>query len=306
MSARVSNVKVLLSHLFRKLLALIHWKFRSNHQTQRLKPLVSSEFFTKKPKKIDHLGKMDKTESTWSNEVGLIEDPDITNSISDAMLELTNVKKTGENVESQLVKASFEDDEIKEELGSTKSRTRKLTEKGKQERIRKLRNDQITALKAVSRKRTEITKLRSDQNNLEVVKNQLTELDRLCQNYQDCYNEYQTALSSPEDKEEASAHFEFKEIDIFEYRNGVANWIATCEQRLSDQFDNLSGHHSRKSCSNSSRSSRNSKNSLMSAHAKEKIKSISLRSKIAWYNFKLHSSHVPNRNFSKKERKYHK
>ena len=44
----------------------------------------------------------------------------------------------------------------------------------------------------------------------------------------------------------------------------VVNWITACEERLSDQFDNLSGHHS-----NKSRSSRISNNSL---GAKEKAK----------------------------------
>ena len=112
-----------------------------------------------------------------------------------------------------------------------------------------------------------MSKLMNNENNLEVVKYQLTELDRLCQHFEGFQNEYLYALSSPEDKEEASAHFGFKESDIFEYRNMVVNWITACEQRLSDQFDNLSGRHS-----NKSRSSRISKNSSLSLQAKEKAK----------------------------------
>ena len=204
---------------------------------------------------------MDK--STCSNE-----DPAIANFISDDFtLEPTNENEPNETIENELAKASIEDDKTKVELEPSNTRIRKLTEKGREERIRKLRNDQITALKAVTRKRTDITKLMNDENNLEIVKNQLTELDRLCQHYEDCHNEYLDALSSLEDKEEASTHFEFKESDIFEYRKRVANWISTCEQRLSDQFDNLSGRHSHKS-----RSSKNSKNSSLSSRAKEKAK----------------------------------
>lgn len=196
------------------------------------------------------------------------EDPAVANFISDDFtLEPTNENEPNETIENELAKASIEDDKTKVELEPSNTRTRKLTEKGREERIRKLRNDQITALKAVTRKRTDITKLMNDENNLEIVKNQLTELDRLCQHYEDYHNEYLDALSSPEDKEEASTHFEFKENDIFEYRKRVANWISTCEQRLSDQFDNLSGRHSHKS-----RSSKNSKNSSLSSRTKEKAK----------------------------------
>ena len=54
-----------------------------------------------------------------------------------------------------------------------------------------------------------------DENNLEVVKNQLMELDILSQHNDDCYG-YQ-------DQAEASAHLEFKENDIFEYCKRVAN-----------------------------------------------------------------------------------
>ena len=100
----------------------------------------------------------------------------------------------------------------------------------------------------------------NNENNLEVVKYQLTELDRFCQYFEDYQNEYLYALSSPEDKEDAPAHFGFKESDVFEDRKMVVNWITACEQRLSDQFDNLSGRPSHKS-----RTSRISKNFSLSS-----------------------------------------
>lgn len=77
----------------------------------------------------------------------------------------------------------------------------------------------MSAPSAVTRKRTDILKLMNDRENLLIVKNELTELDRLCQHFQDCYNALYHELRSEEDKEEVSAHFSFKESDIFEYRN---------------------------------------------------------------------------------------
>ena len=52
---------------------------------------------------------------------------------------------------------SNEDVDIHSELSAPSVRSRTLTVKGQEERIRHLRTEQITALKAVSRKRTEMT-----------------------------------------------------------------------------------------------------------------------------------------------------
>ena len=49
----------------------------------------------------------------------------------------------------------------------------------------------------------------------------------------------------------------------------VVNWLTAFEQRVSDQFDNLSGRYSKKSRSSESRIS---KNSSLSSRAKEKAK----------------------------------
>ena len=97
-----------------------------------------------------------------------------------------------------------------------------------------LMNEQRTALKAVSRKRTEMTQLMCDENNLHFVKNELTALDGLCQQFQEAYNRHYEALSSPEDKEQAALHFGLKESDIFEYRKQVVDWIKFCEERLGE------------------------------------------------------------------------
>ena len=106
-------------------------------------------------------------------------------------------------------------------------------------------------MKAVSRKRTEMSRLMSDENNLHFVKNELIALDRLCQQFQEAYNRHLEVLSSPEDKEQAALHFGLKENDILEYRKQVVDWINLCEDRLSDQLDGISearsSHLSRKS-----------------------------------------------------------
>ena len=159
-----------------------------------------------------------------------------------------------------------EDVDIHSELSAPSTRSRTLTIKGQEERIRHLRTEQITALKAVSRKRTEMTQLMSDENNLHFVKNEVIALDRLCQQFQDAYNRHLEALSSPEDKEQAALHFGLKENAIFEYRKQVVDWINLCEERLSDQLDRVSKAHS------SQRTHLSCKSHTSSAQAQERAK----------------------------------
>ena len=120
------------------------------------------------------------------------------------------------------------------ELSAPNVRSRTLTVKGQEERIRHLKIEQNTALKA------EMTQLMCDENNLYFVKNELIALDRLCQQFQEAYNRHHEALSSPEDKEQAAMNFGLKESDIFEYRKQVVDWINLCKERLSDQLDQIS------------------------------------------------------------------
>lgn len=110
----------------------------------------------------------------------------------------------------------------------------------------------------------------NDRENLLIVKNELTELDRLCQHFQDCYNALYHELRSEEDKEEVSAHFFFKESDIFEYRKQVTDWITSCEYRLNSQLDRASVHSSRKS--RLTRSSKSLVSSSLSERTRQKEK----------------------------------
>ena len=80
------------------------------------------------------------------------------------------------------------------------TRSRKLTDKGKEEKIRRLEQKRMTALSAVTCKRTVITKLMTDTNNLDVVKMELTQLDILCEKFEYTQNLYLEELDLPEDK----------------------------------------------------------------------------------------------------------
>ena len=68
-------------------------------------------------------------------------------------------------------------------------RIRKLTEKGEEENIRRLKQQQTNTLTAVSCKRTYI-KLMTDRRNLDVVKAELNQLDSLCKQFHDAHNLY--------------------------------------------------------------------------------------------------------------------
>ena len=69
-------------------------------------------------------------------------------------------------------------------------RIRKLTEKGEEENIHQLKQQQTNTLTAVSCKRTDINKLMTDQRNLDVVKAELNQLDSLCKQFHDAHNLY--------------------------------------------------------------------------------------------------------------------
>ena len=69
---------------------------------------------------------------------------------------------------------------LQDDLGP---RHRKLTEKGKEEKFNRLKREQTAALKAVTRKRTELSVLMIDANNLHLVKTGITALNDLFKEY---------------------------------------------------------------------------------------------------------------------------
>ena len=208
---------------------------------------------------------MASNESTCLNK-GTFSDYDVTHGNTDDKMELTNTGfsrflETDEvaEEESNLVQENAElnfDSDLNENEES--KRTRKLTEKGKEERVSRLKQKRTIALSAVSRKRTDITKLMNDRNNLHVVKTELTQLDILCQQFADAHDFFLNELEESEDKQRESDYFTVKENDIFEYRKGVANWITSSEERLSDHLDRLSEIDKRSQKSRASNLSRTS------------------------------------------------
>ena len=109
--------------------------------------------------------------------------------------------------EPELTNANVSDEERSETITESAenfdegTRIRKLTDKGKEEKIRCLKQKQTTAISAVTRKRSDIAKLMTDTNNLDVVKTELTQLDILCEQFEYTHNLYLEELDLPEDKE---------------------------------------------------------------------------------------------------------
>ena len=191
--------------------------------------------------------KMATNEATWSNKGTLSESVDVRLRNSDDRMELTrhileDIEE--ENLETLKNEKGNENAKNFDTDNEESQRIRKLTEKGEEEKIRRLKQRRTNALTAVSRKRTDINKLMTDRRNLDFVKAELNQLDSLCQQLHDAHNLYYDELAAPEETEIASRYFNDKESDIFEYRKEVTNWILECEARISDHLERLSDKRS--------------------------------------------------------------
>ena len=115
----------------------------------------------------------------------------------------------------------------------------------------------------------------SDQNNIDLVRNELTTFDTLCQHYQEEHMNLYHALETAEEKDQSSLAFSLKESESFEFKKQVVQWLMVCEQCINDQLDHLNEQRSRASHSSrpsrSSRRSHASKSSRLSA-AEERAK----------------------------------
>ena len=87
----------------------------------------------------------------------------------------------------------------------------------------------MAALSAISRKRTEIIQMMSDQNNTDLVRNKLTTFDTLCQRYQKEHNNLYQALETAEEKDQSSLTFSLKASESFEFRKQVVQWLTVGE-----------------------------------------------------------------------------
>ena len=99
----------------------------------------------------------------------------------------------------------------------------------------------------------------SDQNNIDLVRNELTTFDTLCQRYQEEHNKLYQALETAPEKDQSSLAFSLKDSESFEFRKQVVQWLTVGEQRISDQLDQILEQRSH--ASHSSRSSRSSRRS---------------------------------------------
>ena len=150
-------------------------------------------------------------------------------------------------------------------------RERKRTEKGQEEYLGLLKKNQTSAISAVSKKRSTLTYLMGDEDNLHLVKSELILLNMLFSQYQEAYERHYQELSSEDEQCTESSRHEAKENSVLEFRRQVIDWISLVEQRLTDQLDHLSDKES--VSSKSSKGTSRSKSSRTSAREKKESKS---------------------------------
>ena len=108
-------------------------------------------------------------------------------------------------------------------------RQRNLTEKGLGEQINWLKQQRINALRAVSKKRTEVSDLMVNSNNLHLVKAELIILNDLIEQYKEAFQAYCRELTSDDAKDQEYARHEEKINDIMAYLHPVYAWISQAE-----------------------------------------------------------------------------
>lgn len=154
------------------------------------------------------------------------------------------------------------------------TRVRKLTEKGQEEKLRRLKNDQTAKTTAVTKQRNALTNLMEDENNLHLVKSEVIVLNTLFKEYQEARDLYYCQLTSEQDQDRELDRYESKEKSFLEFRKQVMEWMNVAERRLTEELDLLSEVKSASSKSSrvSTRSKKSSASSTPSARAKEKLK----------------------------------
>ena len=132
-------------------------------------------------------------------------------------------------------------------------RRRNLTEKGLEEKINRLKQHCTNSLRSVSRKRTELSQLMVDVNNLHLVKDETAKLIDLIEEYKEAFSTYYQELTNEEDKEHEHAHFKERVEDMMAYLHPLNAWMSQAEARLTDQLDGRSNKGSERSSKASSR-----------------------------------------------------
>ena len=114
------------------------------------------------------------------------------------------------------------------------------TAKGEEYICSRPRVKQTSGLAAITRKRTEITRLMANDENLHLAKSALDDINDLFIKYQDIHHEYLSTLPLEEDKEREVTRYEVREKSFLDFRNQVREWITLAEHRLSDHLDESS------------------------------------------------------------------
>jgi len=78
------------------------------------------------------------------------------------------------------------------------------------------------ALSAISRKGTEIIHMMSDQNNIDLVRNELTTFNT---RYQEEHNNFYHVLETADEKDQSSLAFSLKDSESFEFRKQVVQCL---------------------------------------------------------------------------------
>ena len=156
-------------------------------------------------------------------------------------------------------------------------RSRRHTEKGRQYNCDRLKRLQASSLAAITRKRTEITLLMTDENDLHLVKTAVEDINVLFTKYQETHQEYLKLLSSEESQEHEIQRYEAREKSFLDFRQQVLQWIVFSEQRLSDELDTSveKKSSSRSKLSKSLRGSHRSSSSIassISSRTRERVK----------------------------------
>ena len=153
-------------------------------------------------------------------------------------------------------------------MGFTGPTATKSIGKGLEEQINWLKQQRINALRAVSRKRTEVSDLMVNSNNLHLVKNELANLNDLIEHYEETFHAYYKELTDDKTKEREYAYYDEKIKGIMVYLHPVYAWISQAESHLTDQLERASSKGSRRSSKTSSR---------LSARERERVRLAELK-----------------------------
>lgn len=166
------------------------------------------------------------------------------------ILEDFEEENTDRKMEEPFLSQSSNTGELPDSLGP---RRRNLTEKGQEEKRNRLKRQYANALRSVSRKRTEISQLMVDVNNLHLVKDETMILNDLIEQYREAFSAYYEELTQEKDKDHEHAHYKDKVEDMMAYLHPLHAWISQAEARLIDQLDGRSSKGSERSSKASSR-----------------------------------------------------